>query len=68
MFDLKDPLLFSGTLRFNLDPFSEYSDKEVWTALTQAHLDAFIRGVPEQLSYEVGESGESIRFKVYSYS
>ena len=34
----QDPVLFSGSLRLNLDPFSQYSDTEVWTALETAHL------------------------------
>ena len=28
-------MLFSGTLRYNLNPFDEYSDEEVWDALEQ---------------------------------
>ena len=28
-------MLFSGTLRYNLDPFDEYSDEAVWDALEQ---------------------------------
>eukprot|EP00971_Amphidinium_carterae_P266363 5283663-Amphidinium_carterae.1 len=31
-------VLFSGTLRFNLDPFAEKSEDDLWTALTRAHL------------------------------
>ena len=31
-------MLFSGTLRFNLDPFSLYSDSHLWRALELAHL------------------------------
>ncbi len=34
----QDPVLFSGTLRVNLDPFTLHSDKEVWDALELAHL------------------------------
>lgn len=29
-------MLFSGSLRYNLDPFEEYNDSDVWSALEQA--------------------------------
>lgn len=29
----QDPVLFSGTLRKNLDPFDEFKDHELWAAL-----------------------------------
>lgn len=31
----QDPVLFSGKLRFNLDPFGEKKDIELWDALEQ---------------------------------
>ncbi|KAH8167726.1 hypothetical protein CIB48_g493 [Xylaria polymorpha] len=34
----QDPTLFRGTVRSNLDPFSEHSDLELWSALRQADL------------------------------
>ncbi|KAJ1965755.1 hypothetical protein GGI12_000547 [Dipsacomyces acuminosporus] len=34
----QDPILFTGTIRSNLDPFSQHSDDELWLALRRAHL------------------------------
>ena len=34
----QDPVLFSGSLRMNLDPFEMYSDDQIWMALEHAHL------------------------------
>lgn len=40
----QDPTLFSGTLRKNLDPFEEYTDAELWNALSEVrNLDFFPR-------------------------
>ncbi|KAF1850938.1 uncharacterized protein K460DRAFT_391320 [Cucurbitaria berberidis CBS 394.84] len=34
----QDPTLFSGTIRSNLDPFSVFTDEEIFTALREVHL------------------------------
>ncbi|KAJ2744382.1 hypothetical protein GGI20_003014 [Coemansia sp. BCRC 34301] len=34
----QDPVLFNGTIRFNLDPFSEHPDALLWDALKRSHL------------------------------
>ncbi|XP_078045915.1 putative multidrug resistance-associated protein lethal(2)03659 isoform X1 [Augochlora pura] len=34
----QDPVLFSGTLRRNLDPFDEFSDAELWEVLEEVEL------------------------------
>ncbi|KAJ2557111.1 hypothetical protein EV175_001547 [Coemansia sp. RSA 1933] len=34
----QDPVLFNGTIRFNLDPFDEYPDELLWEALRRTHL------------------------------
>uniref|UniRef100_A0A8C9TP04 ABC-type glutathione-S-conjugate transporter n=1 Tax=Scleropages formosus TaxID=113540 RepID=A0A8C9TP04_SCLFO len=56
----QDPVLFSGTLRMNLDPFNSYSDDDVWSALEFAHLKDFVSGLPEKLNYECSEGGENL--------
>lgn len=41
----QDPVLFSGTLRMNLDPFDCYADEEIWRALEHAHLKLFVNSM-----------------------
>ncbi|CAH8436418.1 unnamed protein product [Dicrocoelium dendriticum] len=38
----QDPVLFSGSLRFNLDPFNEHADEVLWSALELAHLKKYV--------------------------
>jgi ABC-type multidrug transport system fused ATPase/permease subunit len=55
----QDPVLFTGTVRFNVDPFEERSDAQVWDALDRAHLGAHLRTLPKQLAAEVDEGGRN---------
>ncbi|CAL5411675.1 unnamed protein product [Camellia sinensis] len=55
----QSPVLFSGTIRFNLDPFSEHSDADLWEALERAHLKDVIRMNAFGLDVEVTEAGEN---------
>ena len=57
----QEPVLFSGTLRMNLDPFEQHSDEQLWAALEHAHLRAFVTSHTEQLEYECTEGGENLR-------
>jgi len=52
----QDPVLFSGTVRFNLDPFEEYTDKEIWEALAKVHLRYAVLSQKDDLSSLVAES------------
>ncbi|XP_041599046.1 ATP-binding cassette sub-family C member 2 isoform X1 [Vulpes lagopus] len=56
----QDPILFSGSLRMNLDPFNHYSDEEIWKALELAHLKSFVAGLQLGLSHEVAEAGDNL--------
>ncbi|KAG0311608.1 hypothetical protein BGZ99_010061 [Dissophora globulifera] len=55
----QDPILFSGTIRENLDPFCEVADEKLWTALERAHLKDHISSLAGGLSYEVAQNGEN---------
>ncbi|XP_076266256.1 multidrug resistance-associated protein 1-like isoform X3 [Rhynchophorus ferrugineus] len=56
----QDAVLFSGSLRMNLDPFDSHSDEEVWRSLEHAHLKSFVKGLPAGLNHEVTEGGENL--------
>jgi ATP-binding cassette, subfamily C (CFTR/MRP), member 4 len=34
----QEPVLFSGTIRNNLDLYDEYSDHEIWSALNEVNF------------------------------
>ncbi|XP_063924443.1 probable multidrug resistance-associated protein lethal(2)03659 [Zophobas morio] len=53
----QDPILFVGSLRKNLDPFEEFSDSQVWSALEAFNLKAFIANLPLGLETLVDEGG-----------
>jgi ABC-type multidrug transport system fused ATPase/permease subunit len=38
----QDPVLFSGTIRYNLDPFNEYTDEKLWYVLEHVKCKDFI--------------------------
>ncbi|XP_065077152.1 ATP-binding cassette sub-family C member 4 [Ochlerotatus camptorhynchus] len=49
----QDPVLFSATIRYNLDPFNLYDDDSLWTAINEVELGSAISG----LDYMVTECG-----------
>ena len=56
----QDPVLFSGSLRMNLDPFNCYSDGEIWKVLSMANLDAFVLTLPKALQHLITEGGDNL--------
>uniref|UniRef100_A0A674CXX2 ATP-binding cassette sub-family C member 5 n=1 Tax=Salmo trutta TaxID=8032 RepID=A0A674CXX2_SALTR len=55
----QDPVLFIGTVRYNLDPFNSYSDEDIWSALEKTYMKHTISSLPEKLQSEVVENGEN---------
>lgn len=56
----QDPTLFLGTLRSNLDRFSQFSDDEIWRVLDRTRLAEWIRGLPQGLATPVVENGHNL--------
>uniref|UniRef100_A0A8C5S2M5 ATP-binding cassette sub-family C member 5 n=2 Tax=Laticauda laticaudata TaxID=8630 RepID=A0A8C5S2M5_LATLA len=55
----QEPVLFSGTVRSNLDPFTQYSEEQIWEALERTHMKDCISQLPMKLESEVMENGEN---------
>ncbi|XP_046482248.1 ATP-binding cassette sub-family C member Sur isoform X1 [Neodiprion pinetum] len=55
----QDVILFSGTVRENLDPLGHHSDDELWAALELAQIKDIVKTCPEGLNTEVREGGEN---------
>uniref|UniRef100_A0A8C1TJ37 Cystic fibrosis transmembrane conductance regulator n=1 Tax=Cyprinus carpio TaxID=7962 RepID=A0A8C1TJ37_CYPCA len=55
----QDPMLFTGTMRKNLDPFSQHSDHDLWKALEEVQLKAAVEELPNKLETELAESGSN---------
>ena len=56
----QDPVLFSGTIRTNLDPFGLYSDGQLWDSLRRALLHTAVGSLEDVVSenganYSVGQ-------------
>ena len=55
----QDPLLFTGSLRRNLDPFEEQSDEKVWQVLQEVHLADAVKDLKMGLETEMSEGGSN---------
>ncbi|KAF7458125.1 ABC transporter [Cryptosporidium felis] len=55
----QDPIIFSGTIRFNLDPLQQYSDQEILQALRSSHLESYVSsGLPQGLDTVLDSGGQ----------
>jgi ATP-binding cassette subfamily C (CFTR/MRP) protein 1 len=55
----QEPALFSGTLRFNLDPHGRYADDEIWLALERTSMREAAMDLLGHLDGEVQECGQN---------
>lgn len=63
----QEPLIFSGTVRENIDPFNKYSDKDITTALMKCQLSEFVKDeglLDQEISLKTLSSGESQLFSL----
>ena len=55
----QDPVMFSATVRFNLDPFDEFSDEQIWEVLRDVSMSEHVQTPPSKLQELVAESGDN---------
>jgi ATP-binding cassette subfamily C (CFTR/MRP) protein 4 len=55
----QEPVLFSGSLRFNLDAFSENSDDAIWKALELVELKETIKALSGGLECRISDGGSN---------
>lgn len=55
----QEPVLFSGTMRYNLDPFDEFADEKLWRALRDVHLHTVVADMPAGLQSKISEGGSN---------
>ncbi|XP_025834708.1 probable multidrug resistance-associated protein lethal(2)03659 isoform X5 [Agrilus planipennis] len=53
----QEPVLFSGTMRKNLDPFDEYDDDTLWKALEEVELKEVVSDLASGLNSKMSEGG-----------
>ncbi|GLE08118.1 hypothetical protein PINS_up019080 [Pythium insidiosum] len=56
----QDPVLFSGTVRSNVDPFDQYTDDQIWASIRRAHLNNAVSALDSKVeekgsNFSVGE-------------
>ena len=55
----QDPVMFAGTLRYNLDPFGEFADDQVWSVLESTYMKDVVMNLKDKLNEVVREGGSN---------
>ncbi|CAG9768734.1 unnamed protein product [Ceutorhynchus assimilis] len=45
----QDPILFSGTIRSNIDPLNKYSDSEIWSAIEKVQMKSLVNSLEQEI-------------------
>ncbi|KAK9504179.1 hypothetical protein O3M35_010567 [Rhynocoris fuscipes] len=56
----QEPVLFSGTLRKNLDPFDNHNDDLLWSALDEVELRDSVNELSNGLQSQISEGGSNL--------
>lgn len=56
----QEPTLFIGSIRYNLDPFEEHSDEDLWRVLDLVKLKVFVNDLDGKLDAPISENGSNI--------
>jgi ABC-type multidrug transport system fused ATPase/permease subunit len=55
----QDPVIFSNSVRYNLDPFKKATEEELWEVLKKVKMAEVIALLPKGLDEQVAEGGEN---------
>ncbi|KAL5236135.1 hypothetical protein ACI65C_003545 [Semiaphis heraclei] len=55
----QEPVLFSGTIRNNLDLYNKYSDNEIWSVLNEVELKDVVKDLPNGLYSKMSDGGSN---------
>merc|ERR550539_157893 len=58
----QDPVLFTGTIRENLDPANFCTDARMWKALENAQLKGTVGSFRDGLSQQLSPDGQALSF------
>uniref|UniRef100_A0A669E0Y9 Multidrug resistance-associated protein 4 n=1 Tax=Oreochromis niloticus TaxID=8128 RepID=A0A669E0Y9_ORENI len=55
----QDPVLFTDSVRKNLDPFNQRTDEDLWKALEEVQMKSVVEELPGKLETVLAESGSN---------
>ncbi len=56
---MQDPVLFSGSMRSNMDPWDRHTDAQLWQVLRQVQLSSVVRKLGG-LDARMAEAGNNL--------